>query len=41
MLYARALEATGSAVHLIDADVAVRKGLFAAARRFWGTGKGH
>jgi 2-dehydro-3-deoxygalactonokinase len=36
MLYAQALEATGSAVHLIDADVAVRKGLFAAARRFWG-----
>ncbi|MGN6469555.1 MAG: 2-dehydro-3-deoxygalactonokinase [Rhizobiaceae bacterium] len=36
MLYARALEATGSAVHVIDADTAVRQGLFAAARRFWG-----
>jgi 2-dehydro-3-deoxygalactonokinase len=34
-LYARALEATGSAVDVLDADVVVRGGLHAAALRFW------
>ena len=34
-LYAKALEAAGSGVHVIDAETAVRGGLFAAARRFW------
>jgi 2-dehydro-3-deoxygalactonokinase len=34
-LYARALEATGSSVHTLDADAVVRGGLHAAALRFW------
>jgi 2-dehydro-3-deoxygalactonokinase len=34
-LYARALEATGSNVNILDADEVVRLGLHAAARRFW------
>jgi 2-dehydro-3-deoxygalactonokinase len=34
-LYARALEATGSSVGILDADGVVRGGLHAAALRFW------
>jgi 2-dehydro-3-deoxygalactonokinase len=35
-LYERALELAGHGAHLIDADEAVRAGLFAAAKRVWG-----
>ncbi|WP_181701797.1 2-dehydro-3-deoxygalactonokinase [Chthonobacter albigriseus] len=34
-LYSAAVEAGGRTVRLVDADVAVRKGLLHAARRFW------
>jgi len=34
-LYVRALEATGCAVDMLDADEVVRRGLAAAAHRFW------
>lgn len=34
-LYARALQAAGSGVDTLDADEVVRRGLHAAARRFW------
>jgi 2-dehydro-3-deoxygalactonokinase len=35
-LYAKALQATGSNVDILDADEVVRGGLYAAALRFWG-----
>ena len=34
-LYAKALEATGTTVDTLDADEVVRRGLYAAACRFW------